>query len=400
MEDIPADQPVLHFHLVRADDIAVGDRSLEAGRHLVVEVDQPVGVGLEFLGVRFARPLGRHPLGEQRHDVRAIGIQRLVQCGGNDAVAKRRQGRAAGAGVLEGRFDELHGRGHLHRAGVVLGLTATRIGGEARQLAQGQVDLHHPAAGLPMLDVVDEVLRQFVARDLIQERGAGMQRGHHQRRVDLVAVIERHALDPAVADQDFRHPRVGADLGAKAPCRAGDGIRHRTHTALGVTPATHLAVADVTDRVVRHDVGGSGFIRAGPGTDHAVDRERALDLRRLEPVVEEVGDAHREQPGDVSGTADRDAPLAPRELGEIGQIRGTPRADLGWHLRQKRPEKVAEPFQPRVPLGIGVGVLLRPLGHFLMRAGRVLVDRQRSALGEGLVVRTHRMHLVAVLLQA
>ena len=203
-----------------------------------------------------------------------------------------------------------------------------------------------------------------------------MQCGHHQRGVDLVAVLERDTLNPAVAHQHFRYSSLGADLGAEAAGRAGDGIRDRTHPALGVTPAAHLAVADVTDRMVCHDVGGAGFIRPGPRADHAIDRQRALDLRRLEPVVEQVGDAHREQSGDISGTADGDIPLAPRQLGQIGQIRRAPRADLGWHLRQKRPEEIAEPFEPRVPLGIGVGVLLRPLGQFGMGAGRVLVDRQ------------------------
>ena len=52
VEDVAADQAVLLLHLVRTDDVAVRDRRLEVRRHLVVEVDQPVGVGVEFLGVR------------------------------------------------------------------------------------------------------------------------------------------------------------------------------------------------------------------------------------------------------------------------------------------------------------------------------------------------------------
>ena len=326
--------------------------------------------------MRFAGPLGRHPLGEQRHDVCAIGIECLVQCGGDDAVAEWCQRGSSAPGILEGRLDELHCWGHLDRTGVVLGLTATRVRREVGQLGQSQVDLHYATAGLPVLDVVDEVVGQFVARDLVQECGTGMQGGDHQRCVDLVAVVECDALNAAVAHQHFRYASLGADLGAEAAGRPGDRLRHRTHTALGITPASHLAVADVTDGVVRHDVGGAGLIGAGPRPDHAVDRQRALDLRRLEPVVEQVGDAHREQSGDVSGTANGDVALAPRELGQLGQIRRAPRADLGWHLCQQRPEELAEPFEPRVPLRIGVGVLLRPLGKFGMRAGRVLVESQ------------------------
>ena len=80
-------------------------------------------------------------------------------------------------------------------------LSVAGIGGEVRQLAQGEVDLDHPAAGLPVLDVVDEIIGQFVAGNLIQECGTGMQCGHHQRGVDLVAVVECDALNAAVAHQ-------------------------------------------------------------------------------------------------------------------------------------------------------------------------------------------------------
>src|SRR6476661_8649732 len=84
---------------------------------------KPVAVRVELLGVRCIGPVGGHPLGEERHDMRAIGIERLVESGGNDPVAERQQCRLASAGVLERRLDELDARCHLDRAGVVLGLT-------------------------------------------------------------------------------------------------------------------------------------------------------------------------------------------------------------------------------------------------------------------------------------
>jgi len=88
---------------------------------------------------------------------------------------------------------------------------------------------------------------------------------------------------------------------------AGD----RAHAAFGEAPVAQVAVADVADRVVRHHVGGARLVGPGPGADHAVDRERTLDLRRLEPVVEQVGDRHRHQPGHVGDRADVQAPVAP-----------------------------------------------------------------------------------------
>jgi hypothetical protein len=48
VKDVAADQAVLVLHLIRADDVGVQDRGLEVRRHLVVELDHPVGVGLEF----------------------------------------------------------------------------------------------------------------------------------------------------------------------------------------------------------------------------------------------------------------------------------------------------------------------------------------------------------------
>ena len=125
----------------------------------------------------------------------------------------------------------------------------------------------------------DEVVGQLGARNLVEEGDLRVQRGDHQRRVDLVAVLEHRAVHPAVADEQPGDAGVGADLGAEAAGRPGDRLGDRAHAALGVAPAAELAVADVADRVVRHHVGGARLVRAGPGADHAVDRQRALDLR-------------------------------------------------------------------------------------------------------------------------
>ena len=49
-----------------------------------------------------------------------------------------------------------------------------------------------------------------------------------------------------------------------------------------------------------------------------------LHLPRLEPVVEQVGDAHRHEPGDVGDGADIEAALAPRQAQRVR--RGPPAA--------------------------------------------------------------------------
>jgi hypothetical protein len=264
---------------VRPDDVAVQYRGLEPRRHLVVQLDQAVGVGVELLGVRRGCPLRGHPLGEQRHDVCVIGVQRLVQRGGDDAVTERHQRRLAEPGILERGLDVLHRRRHLDRAGVVLGLFRARIRGEVRQLAQREIDLHHAASGLPVLDVVDELVGQLGGRKMVQERDLGMQRGDHQRGGDLVTVVQDDAAHFPATHGQPGNLCIRPDLGAETAGRARDGLRDTPHPAFGVSPTAELPVPDVADGVVRHDVGGARLVRPGPRSDHAVDRERAFDLR-------------------------------------------------------------------------------------------------------------------------
>ena len=195
-----------------------GDRAREAGRDLVVQVDQPVGVRLEVLGVRCLAPLVRHVLGEQREDVGAVGVHRLVERGRDDAVAEGQQRGAALAGVLERPLDELHGRRHFHRPSVVLGHDmgpAAGIGREVGQLGQGEVDLDHAGAGVPALDVGHEVGGELGAREVVEEGDLRVQAGDDERRGELLAGLEHDAGDVPVAGADRVDPRVGAELGAE-----------------------------------------------------------------------------------------------------------------------------------------------------------------------------------------
>ena len=165
--------------------------------------------------MRRLAPLLRHPLGEQRHDVGAVRTQRLVEGGGNDAVAEGALRRPALPGVLEGPLHVLDGRGHLHRAGVVLGHRGAGVGGEVGQLGQGQVDLDHAAPGLPPLDVLDEVVGQLGGAQVVEEGRPGMEGGHHQRGHDLLAALEHDARGPGPGPPGCGLP--GASVRISAP---------------------------------------------------------------------------------------------------------------------------------------------------------------------------------------
>ena len=160
-----------------------------------------------------------HVLGEQREDVRAVGVHRLVERGRDDPVAEGQQRGAALAGVLERPLDELHGRRHFHRPSVVLGDPAARIGREVGQLGQREVDLDHAGTGVPALDVGHEVGGELGAREVVEEGDLRVQAGDDERRGELLAVLEHDAGDAPVAGADRVDPRVGAELGAERPGR-------------------------------------------------------------------------------------------------------------------------------------------------------------------------------------
>src|SRR6185437_7363610 len=152
---------------------------------------------------------------------------------------------------------------------------------------------------------------QVLRADVLQERDLRVQRGDDHLGVQFLAAVQHDAGGPAVGDQQPAYLRVGADLRAEAAGGGLDGGGHPAHAALLEAPVAQVPVADVADRVVRHHVGGARLVRAGPGADHPVDRKCTLDLRRLEPVVEQVGDAHRHQPGHVGDRANVETAVPP-----------------------------------------------------------------------------------------
>ena len=113
---------------------------------------------------------------------------------------------------------------------------------------------------------------QLGAVDLAEERDLRVRGRDDERRAQLGAVVERDADDAAVAHEDPLDGRVGAHVGAEGLGRPADRVADRAHPAAREAPRPELAVADVADRVVQHDVRGAGLLRAGPRADDAVDR--------------------------------------------------------------------------------------------------------------------------------
>ena len=220
--------------------------------------------------------------------------------------------------------------------------------------------------------------------------------------MQLVAVHEPDARRSSVAGEDPCDGRPGADLRPERFGRSADGLRHCAHPALREPPVDDRAFsADAADRVVEQHVGRSGLVRSRPLSDQSVDHHDRLHLLGLEPAVEQVGDAHREQPRDVRDTATAQATHLPCGLRLREQIAERQRTQVGWDAVQQWSDHVGHAVEPGLPGGKRVGVLRGELGHRRMRSLWVVAeDRDRATVGERLVVRTERRHAVSVIAEA
>ena len=153
----------------------------------------------------------------------------------------------------------------------------------------------------------------------------------------------------------------------------GSGHRGRdpAHAALDPSPRAGVTV-HLADPVVHQHVGRARRHRPAPRADDRLRRERALDAFVLEPLVEEVRRAHREQTHGLVEIAT--APLAEpsggrRPLGEIAQV----------HVRRHDEQEILQ--QPRDAIEVAVELHVR---------GRVVLVEPRDRGGVALDVAPQR----------
>ena len=251
-----------------------------------------IGVRVELVGVRLRRPLVRHPLREHRHDVLALGRERVVEHRRDADVGERQRRGAAGDRVLERALDVVERLGEHDRAAVHLGIEAG-LGAELGQPVDGDVDLHGAAARLPL------------RRSRRRSRRAAPRASIWSRNVifGCVAAITTSARSssPDSSTTPRARPsrtsmrataRVGADRRAErlAPRRAARRVtppmppRGKPHVPSSPSPTSPILWCAITYAVPAER-------GPGPRADDAAHRQHAPHLRRLEPVVEQVGDA-------------------------------------------------------------------------------------------------------------
>src|SRR5215208_8259213 len=172
-----------------------------------------------------------------------LGAERAVEHRGYDAVGERAARRFPAPRVLESLLDIVDGVGKLYGSAKVVSLA--RIGGEVRKLREGEVDLYDPAAGVPPLDVADEVIGQLPAPELLQEGDPRVRRRHNDVGLKLLAALEHHARYAPVSLQNTLDRRVGPYLSAELLRRTPQGVGDSPHTSPRVSPVAE-AQAGVT----------------------------------------------------------------------------------------------------------------------------------------------------------
>ena len=168
--------------------------------------------------------------------------------------------------------------------------------------------------------------------------------------------------------------RVGRD-------RLGDRARAAAHEG----PLRHLAV-DLADVVVEQHVGRARRVRSAVGADRARHAARRLHLRRLEPLLEELGDRQRHHLDEVPGRLDVEALQLPGEARQLQQVSWGFGSDGRRGHQQQGPHELRDLRQVGAEFRPGLGVFLREFADLGVRLRRVLGQQQMRAVRKGYVI--------------
>src|SRR5262245_16662573 len=162
-----------------------------------------------------------------------------------------------------------------------------RIGREIGQAVERQVDFERGSFDAKVLYRSAEILVEMAALDEAQKRAFRVGVRDHNFSVDLLAVLERDAVGFAVFDQDV------FDLGVRADHRAlrfggtRQGVADGAHPSADESPQAARARRPA-HYVMQQDVGSARRRRPAVGPDHAVSRQRRLNLLRFKTLFEEI----------------------------------------------------------------------------------------------------------------
>ena len=176
---------------------------------------------------------------------------------------------------------------------------------------------------------------------------------------DLLPALEHDPGGLAVLDEDLCDGGLGADLGAQRAGRAGDGRSHATGAALGDAPGPEGAV-DLAHVVMQQHVGRARRVDAEVGADDARCAHGALQRRRLEPAVEELGRAHGHQLHEGQLLLSRQGREVLDQGAEPGRVARVGASRVGRGHRQDGLDETGHLRHQLAVFLVGLGVTDRP----------------------------------------
>ena len=259
-------------------------------------------------------------------------------------------------GVVVGALDVVDARADRDRAAVQRALA--RQAGELRQLRERDVHLARRAAHPEVADRLRELVGKVLRVDELQEAALGIGGRHHDLRVQLVAVLERHAGRAAAVHDHLLDGGAGADLDAERARGARDRRADAAGAVLREAPGAERAV-DLAHVVVQQHVGGAGRARPEERADDAARRLGALERIELEPLVEQVGRGLRHELGDPVELRFAQARAVLAELQQAAQVAPAERRRIGRHEAEHRLDRLGGArHHARILVG-GLGIARR-----------------------------------------
>ena len=191
------------------------------------------------------------------------------------------------------------------------------------------------------------------------------------------AILQLDAVRASVADVDPFHRCVQPDLGPGGRRGIGHGPADGTHPSVDPAPRA-LVSFHGAHPVMQQHVGAAGAHRSAPRADDRLRCERALDAIVLEPFIQEVGSAHREQPHDLSRIAARPLTNLPAERQPLGDVHHS--EVRGDHVEQVV-DQPSEMRQILVELDVRVRIRLGELRDLGVRPLGIAPEGHRGSVG-------------------
>src|SRR6185295_17051544 len=169
---------------------------------------------------------------------------------------------------------------------------------------------------------------------------------------------------------------AGRDLDTTRARLFGNCLADGAHTTQGMSPGSALAV-HFAERVVQEHVGGAWRVGTREMADLRVESERGLDRVALEPVVEQVARAARDELPQVALRRAGEKREPPAQ-GQRPQPAAPASAEVGRCLEDQGPERVRRGLDRAVVPGQTLRVPRGKSGKLLLRIGEGRAEPERS----------------------